>query len=193
MKTLVLVFALIGAAAPASAKTYEIDPAHSSVSFKIRHLVGRVRGRFEKFSGTVDYEKGKPAAWKAQADIETASIDTSVSKRDDHLRNPDFFDAEKCPKISFKSRKVGDVKGGSAKLYGELTMHCVTKPVILDFQISGETKDPWGNLRLGASATGTLHRKDWGLTWNKALEAGGVLVGDDVELELDIELTAPKP
>jgi polyisoprenoid-binding protein YceI len=187
MKYLMALAVLTGLVGMASAKTFEIDPQHSSVSFKIRHLVTKVSGRFEKFSGTIDYEKGKPQSWKATADIEAASINTNVAPRDKHLKSADFFDVEKCPKIAFKTTSVSDATGDSAKLHGDLTMHCVTKPVTLDLQIGGEAKDPWGNARLGASAAGKINRKDWGLTWNKALEAGGALVGDEVELELEIE------
>jgi polyisoprenoid-binding protein YceI len=193
MKYLVALAVSVVLAGSAAAKTFELDPQHSSVSFKIRHLVTKVSGRFEKFSGTVEYEKGKPQSWKANAEIDAASINTNVSPRDKHLRSADFFDVDKCPKLAFKTTSVTDVKGDSAKLHGDLTMHCVTKPVILDLQVGGEAKDPWGNERLGASATGKISRKEWGLSWNKALEAGGALVGDEVELDIEIEAGPQQP
>ena len=173
-------------AADASAAVYTIDPAHSSVSFSVRHLVTKVRGTFDKFAGTVEYEAGKPQSWKSEVEIDPASIDTKVGPRDNHLKSSDFFDVQKCPKMSFKSTKV-QMSGDSGKLTGDLTMHCVTKPVTLALQIGGLMKDPGGKEHLGASATGTIDRKDWGLTWNKALEAGKMMVGDEVAIEIDIE------
>lgn len=188
---IVALAAVLAAAVPASAATYAIDPAHSSVGFSIRHLVTKVHGTFDKIEGSVDYEPGKPKAWTTSVEIDPASIDTRVSMRDNHLKSPDFFDVQKCPKMAFKSTKV-EVAGDSGKLYGELTMHCVTKPVVLDLTIGGLMKDPGGKEHLGASATGKLDRKDWGLTWNKAVEAGGMMVGDEVALEIDVEaLPAP--
>ena len=187
MKTALIVVAAALTAASASAKTYEIDPAHSSVSFRVRHLVTKVRGRFDKFSGSIEYDKGAPETWKAAVEIDPASINTNVSKRDAHLRSADFFDVEKCSTMSFKTTKIDEVKGDSAKLHGELTMHCVTKPVTLDVQIAGVEKDPEGRAHFGASATGKINRKDWDVSWNKILDSGGVILGEDVELELDVE------
>ena len=187
MKRLIPVLLCAALAAPAAAETFEIDPNHSSVGFRVRHLVGKVRGAFDKFSGTVDYQEGKPASWKANASIETASINTANSKRDEHLRSGDFFDVEKCPKMGFASTKVTQGKDGKLKLLGDLTLHCVTKPVALDLEIGGAVNDPWGNRRLGASATGKVNRKDFGMTWNVAVEAGGVLVGKKVDIEIEVE------
>jgi polyisoprenoid-binding protein YceI len=179
-KTLLLAVAL-AVAAPASAKTYTIDAAHSAVGFTVRHLVTKVHGGFAKFSGTIDYEPGKPKAWRADVEIDPASIDTRVAARDAHLRNPDFFDVEKCPKMAFKSTKAEASGETGGKLYGDLTMHCVTKPVVLDLEIAGEATDPKGNPVFGASATGKLSRKDWGIT------SGAGMVGDEVTLQLDVE------
>lgn len=178
--------ALACSAAEASAAVYTIDPAHSSVSFSVRHLVTKVHGTFDKFAGTVDYEAGKAQSWKTSVEIDPASIDTKVAARDGHLKSPDFFDVEKCPKMSFKSTKVV-MSGDAGKMTGDLTMHCVTKPVTLDLTIGGLMKDPGGKEHLGASATGAVDRKDWNLTWNKALEAGKMMVGDEVAIEIDIE------
>ena len=180
---LCIVTLLVG---PAAAATYDVDPVHSSISFKVRFLVTKVRGRFDKVSGSVTYEKGKPETWKAQGHAEAASVNTNVSQRDGHLRSPDFFDIKRCPDVDFKATKVTDVKDDTAKLEGLLTMRCVTKPVTLDLQIGGEAHAE-GVVRLGATATGRVNRKDWGLNWNEAIEAGGMLVGDDVDMELEIE------
>ena len=196
MRLLAVLAVAASAAAPLGAATYQIDPVHSSVAFKVRHLVGKVPGRFAKFSGTFDYAKGKPGAWNASAEIETTSIDTGVEKRDNHLRSPDFFDVEKCPKIVFRSTKVTDADGDRAKLHGDLTIHCVTKPVVLDLELGGETNDPKMGHRAGATATTRINRKDFGLKWNMPMEAGGWMVGDDVDVTIEIEgveAQAPAP
>mgnify|MGYP001572349987 CR=1 FL=1 len=173
----------------ARASVYEIDPVHSQIAFKIRHLVGRVPGRFTTFSGTLSYEPGKPDGWKVDAAIDPASINTDNEKRDTHLKSPDFFDVGKCPAMGFKSTKVTDVKGDTAKLHGELIMHCATKPVVLDLELGGSGKDPWGNQRAGFSARTRLNRKDFGIVWNKTLDAGGVMLGEEVDVVIDIEAT----
>lgn len=174
-------------AAPAAAATYSIDGSHSAVGFRIKHLVGKVSGRFEKFEGTFDHTPGKAQDWKANAVIEAASINTANAKRDDHLRNEDFFDVAKCPKIEFTSKKATLGKNGKGKLEGDLTMHCVTKPVTLDLEITGPTDDPWGNKRVGVTATGKLNRREFGIVYNKTLDKGGLMLGEDVMLELEIE------
>ena len=194
MKTLFLLSAVLAVAAPAlRAETYDIDAAHSQVGFRVKHLVGRAPGRFTKFSGTIDFTPGKPESWKVDAKIDPASINTDNDKRDGHLKTADFFDVEKFPEMSFKSTKVTDVKGDSAKLAGDLTMHGVTKPVVLDLEIGGTTKDPWGNAKAGFSAKGKLNRKDWGIVWNKALDNGGVMLGEEIEISIDVEAQAAKP
>jgi polyisoprenoid-binding protein YceI len=194
-KTMAGLLAVAFSTAPLAAETFKIDPNHSQIMFRIRHLVGRVTGRFTKFEGSFDYEATKPRAWKAQATIEAASIDTTVEKRDSHLRSPDFFNVEKCPSMEFKSAQVvkADLKAGKAKLQGELTIHCVTRPVVLDLEIGGVANDPWGNKRAGAIATGRINRKDFGIIWNKALDAGGVVLGEEVDIILEIEGIAQKP
>lgn len=188
--------ALLAAAvllAPAvQAAMYEIDPDHSQVGFKIRHLVSKVPGHFKKFSGVISYEPGKPESWKVEAKIDPASIDTANERRDNHLRAPDFFDVAKCPDMSFKSTKVTDAAANSAKVHGDLTMHCVTKPVVLDLEIGGTGKDPWGNERAGFTARGKVMRKDFNISWNKALDNGGVLLGEDVDVTIEIEATLAK-
>lgn len=170
------------------AAQYSIDPAHSAVVFKVKHLsISTVTGRFEKFSGTFDFDGQNIKTGKAEAVITAASINTDVSKRDDHLRSADFFDAEKYPELKFVSKGIKDVKKNKFKVLGDLTMHGVTKPVVLDAEFGGEVKDPWGNMRAGFNATTKINRKDFGLTYNKALEAGGLLVGEEVSIILEIE------
>lgn len=186
----ILAIALL--AVSAQAKTYTIDPDHSSVGFKIRHLGARVPGTFNKFSGSVVYDEKNPQAWAASAELETASIDTNNEKRDGHLKSADFFDAEKCPKITFKSTKVSGANGKSAKLHGDLTMRCITKPVVLEIAIGEAATDPWGNVKQGFSAKGKINRKDFGVNWNKALDKGGFVLGDDVDLDLEIEAAPSK-
>lgn len=175
------------------ANLYQIDSTHSSISFKIRHLVvSKVRGQFDRFSGEFFYDEKEPKNWKASASIETASINTANEKRDIHLKNPEFFDAEKYPTITFKSTKIYDVKGTSAKLSGLLSMHGIEKPIVLDLEIGGVIKDPWGNTRSGFEATTKLNRKDFGIVWSKTLESGGLVVGDEVEIVISIEGIAQK-
>lgn len=172
---------------PASATTYTIDLDHTTVSFKIRHLFSYVQGWFTAVEGMFDYVPEDPSQWRAQATIHAESIDTRVKQRDEHLRSKDFFDVEQFPTITFKSTEITEATPGSAKLHGLLTIHGVEKPVILDLTIHGEGKDPWGNVRSGFTATTMVHRSDFGLTWNKLVETGQALVGDEVEITLDVE------
>ena len=176
---------------PAWAATYKIDKDHTTVGFKIRHLFSKVQGRFDQFEGTIEYEPGKPETWKTEAVIQVASINTNVAKRDNHLRSKDFFDVEKFPTMAFKSTAV---KGD--QLEGVLSIHGVEKPVVLNLEVHGAGKDPWGNVRAGFTATTKINRKDFGLTWNEIVEGGQVLVGEEVEITLEvegIEQEAPKP
>ncbi len=174
----------------ASAGTWNIDPEHSSVGFKVRHMmVSNVKGEFGKFSGVVDIDDKNIADSKVNVTIDTTSINTGVAKRDDHLKSADFFDVAKYPTMTFVSRKVTKAGNDRIKVHGDLTLHGVTREVVLDVEgPSAEAKDPWGNLRRGASATTKINRKDFGLTWNKAVETGGVLVGDDILITLEIEM-----
>jgi len=169
------------------ATTYTIDKDHTTVAFKVRHLFSKVEGVFEDFSGSFDYVPGHPEQWTANATIQAASINTRVAKRDQHLRSKDFFEVETYRTLTFASAKVTDATATSAKLEGALTLHGVSKPVVLDVEIHGEGKDPWGNLRSGFTATTKINRKDFGLTWNQAVETGQLLVGEDVEISLEVE------
>lgn len=169
--------------------TWNIDAAHSHVEFAIRHLmIATVKGRFTEVKGVVKSDDSDPATGEVDIVIDVASIDTREPQRDAHLRSADFFDAEKFPTITFKSRGVRQVKGSRFKLVGDLTIKGVTREVVLDVNSEGRAKDPWGGERAGFTATGSIARSDFGLTWNQALEAGGVLVGDDVKISIDAEL-----
>ena len=167
--------------------TWTIDPTHSSVEFSVRHLmISTVKGRFADVQGTVVLDEANPAASSADITVQVASIDTREPQRDTHLRSADFFDVEKYPKITFRSTPI-DGTLEAFKLNGDLTIHGVTRPVTLDVTHEGRGKDPWGNQRIGFSATGKIKRSDFGLTWNATLETGGFLVGDDVKISIDVE------
>lgn len=198
MRLMPAVFALVATLstlpAQAAPVTYKVDPDHTTVGFKIRHLFSQVQGRFDKFEGTITFDPDAPGSTKVEGSIAAASINTNHAKRDAHLRNPDFFDVEKYPKISFRSTGVAEVDATkkSGKLNGILSMHGVDKPIVLDVAFLGEGKDPWGNRRSGFTATTTLKRKDFGITWNETLESGGVLLGEDVQIEIQVEGLVPQ-
>ena len=172
-----------------STATYAIDPSHSHASFSVRHMmITTVRGEFQKFSGTIGYDAEHPEKTTADVSIEVASINTREEKRDAHLRSADFFDAENHPTLTFKSTGAR-VGGDGLELVGALTIRGVTREVVLKVEeITPEGKDPWGNTRIGGSASTKIKRTDFGLNWNAALEAGGVLVSEEVKIQLDIEL-----
>ncbi len=191
------IFAVVGAASlalagAASAQTsrWEIDPTHSVVGFSVKHMmVSNVRGEFTKYAGTLEGTGNDVTTARVNVTIDAASVNTREPKRDEHLKSPDFFDVAKFPTLTFVSRKVERVGEGKLRVTGDLTIRGVTKQVVLDVEgPTPEVKDPWGGVRVGAHATTTINRKDFGLLWNKALEAGGVLVGDDVTVTLDVEL-----
>ncbi len=184
-----LIIALCGAflfSQSVFAATYKIDTDHTTVSFKIRHILSYVQGHFKEFEGSFDYDPDKPEIWKTDATIQTKSVDTNVAPRDKDLRSPNFFDAEKYPTITFKSIGVTDTTPTSAKLNGFLTIHGVEKPVTLNLEVLGIAKDPWGNVIASFTATTKINRKDFGLNWNQALETGQVLVGEEVEITLEV-------
>jgi polyisoprenoid-binding protein YceI len=170
--------------------TYTIDPAHSGAHFTVRHMmITNVRGAFRNVKGTVVYDSEDPANSSVEAEIEAATIDTRESQRDAHLRSADFLDVEKFPAITFRSTRVEPSGEGEWKVTGDLTIHGVTRPVVLNVEgPAAEGKDPWGNIRSGASATTKIKRSDFGLTWNAALETGGFLVGDELKIELELAL-----
>lgn len=167
---------------------WNIDPSHSAIAFSVRHMVvSKTRGRFTKWSGQLRFDAANPAASSVEVNIDPASLDTADAQRDAHLRSPDFLDVEKYPSASFGSRKVEVVAEDRYRVTGDLTLHGIRKQVVLDVTYEGAGKDPWGGERAGFVATTAIDRKDFGLVWNKALETGGVLVGDKVELTLEIE------
>jgi polyisoprenoid-binding protein YceI len=172
-----------------AADTYEIDPAHTSVQFSIRHMmISNVRGEFTKLTGKATGDVANPTAAAVEATIDATSIDTRNEKRDEHLRSPDFLDTAKFPSMTFKSTKV-EKAGDGWKLHGDLTLHGVTKPVVLDVtNVTPPTKDPWGNTRIGAQATTKINRQDFGIVFNKTLDGGGVLVGDEIAITIDVEV-----
>lgn len=171
-------------------KTYKIDPAHSSANFSVRHMmISNVRGAFSSVQGTVAFDPENPAATTIDAVIDTNSISTNEPQRDAHLKSPDFFHAEQHPAITFKSKSARAKGESEIDVTGDLTIHGVTKEVVLDVEgPTPEGKDPWGNTRMGASAKTKIKRSDFGLQWNAALETGGVLVGDDVKIDLEVSL-----
>ena len=170
--------------------TWTIDPNHSNVGFKVRHLmVSNVKGVFGKVQGVVDIDDQDLTRSRASATIDTTSIDTRLAKRDEHLKSADFLDVAKFPVMTFTSTKVEAAGSGKLKVTGDLTLHGITRSVVLEVEGPSQmAKDPMGNLRRGASAETKINRKDFGLTWNKAMEAGGVLVGDEVVISIDLEM-----
>ncbi|NTU62694.1 MAG: YceI family protein [Chloroflexi bacterium] len=166
-----------------------IDSAHTEVNFTVRHMmISNVRGQFQKLNGTVEFDEANPANSKVNVQIEAASVNTKDEKRDGHLKSPDFFDAEKYPYLTFKSKRV-EVKGANrARLIGDLTIRDVTKEVSLDVEYNGLAKSPWGTTNAGFSAKTSIKRKEWNLNWNVALETGGWLVGDDINITIELEL-----
>lgn len=188
--TAILTF-LFAANAFAAPTKFTLDRAHSEVGFSVSHLmISKVTGKFEKFDSTFAFDEATGDLKDVAVKIDAASINTSDSKRDDHLKTADFFDVKKFPNIEFKSEKIEKKGKKPTKVHGQLTMHGVTKPVTLNVTYNGTMVDPWGNKKAGFEATGKLSRKDYGLTWNKALDKGGVAVGDEVTLRINGEATA---
>lgn len=186
--TLSLALATAILSAPLFADTYAIDKAHSEATFTVRHFVSRVSGKFDDFAGAVNGDLSKPDAASVEFTIKTASVDTGVANRDNHLRSADFFDASNHPEITFKSTLI---KPAGAKnvfnVTGNLTMRGVTKQVTLPVEFLGFAKDPGGNTRAGFTTHTTLNRKDYGINWNKALDEGGFMLSDDVDITINLE------
>ena len=169
--------------------SWNLDPAHSSVQFSVRHLmISTVRGRFEEFNGIFEFIEDNPTDSLFDVAIKAASIYTREDKRDTHLRSPDFLDAEKYPIITFKSTRIEQVDDNNGRLIGDLTIKDITNEVILDVEYAGQAMSPWGTTSAGFTASTKINRKHWGLTWNRALETGGVLVGDEIKIDIEIEL-----
>lgn len=191
-RPMILAAAVLCAMAPGllHAAPWEFDPDHTGVHFKVRHLmVSSVRGEFEKVSGKIVYDEADVTKSSADIAIDAASVNTRAAERDKDLRSPNFLDVAKYPTILFKSKRVEKTGSGTLKMTGDLTIHGVTKEVVLDIEgPSPAIKDPWGNARVGGQATTKINRKDFGLVWNATLETGGVVVGDEVEITIDVEI-----
>ena len=184
---LLVVFSLIALAAPA--EEWRLDPAHSSAQFSVRHLmISTVRGQFGKLTGTVRYDPANPAAASVQAEVDVSSIDTREPKRDAQLKSADFFDVTKYPTATFRSTKIEPAGPNKLKITGDLTMHGITKQVVFDVDGLGEPVKDRAGLRIGATATTKISRKEFGILWNRLTEAGGVTVGDEVTITIDAEL-----
>ena len=184
-----LILLTLAVAARAQSTTWAIDPAHSNAAFTVRHMmINNVRGEFSKVTGTLQLDSSDITKSSVEASIDAASVNTRVEARDNDLRSANFFDVAKFPTLTFKSTKVEQAGPGKLKLTGDLTMHGVTRSVVLDVDgPSSEIKDPWGNTRIGVSASTRINRKDWGLTYNKLLETGAMVVGEEVTIELELE------
>jgi len=194
--TLTLTLLLLAGIARAETGTWAIDSAHSSARFSVRHMmISDVAGRFAKVGGTIVGDPKKPAGAMVDVTIDATTLDTDVDNRDKHLKSADFFDVEKFPTITFKSKKIMAPrrKSGKIKITGDLTMHGVTREVVLDASMTPEIKDTGGNPRIGVKAATRIDRKDFGLTWSRTLEGGGVVVGNQVMIDIDLELTKKKP
>ncbi len=169
-------------------ESWKFDPVHSSIGFSVRHLmISKVHGHFKTWSGTLLVDEANPSASTVQVEIDASSIDTKEQQRDDHLRSPDFLDVQKFPHITFRSTKIEKISNEEYRVTGDFTVHGVTRPVVLNTEYFGKMKDPWGGERIGFAAKTSIDRKDYGLTFNMPLEGGGVVVGDKVEINLDIE------
>jgi polyisoprenoid-binding protein YceI len=169
--------------------TWNIDPVHSAAQFKVKHMmISNVKGEFTSVKGTLEFDEQNIENSRVEAEIDASTIDTREPQRDAHLKSADFFDVEKFPTLSFRSTKVSKKADGEVSVAGELTIHGVTRLVTFSVEgLSDPAKDPWGNTRIGLSATTKINRKDFGLTWNAALETGGILVGEEVTITLDVQ------
>ena len=187
-----VILGLLLAGTALSADRYQIDPVHSSIAFSVRHMViNKVKGNFKEFSGTIYYDENDITQSSVEVTIKTASINTENPKRDAHLRSPDFFDAANYPEITFRSKRI--VKEGDHYVaIGDLTMRGVTREIRIPFEITGKVTDPWGNTRFGVEASLTLNRHDYGISWSKTLDNGGLVVGNEVKIELNIEAVKQK-
>lgn len=179
---------LLALASPALADSWQVDPSHSDVGFSVPHMmISRVKGEFKEFSGKAEIDDKNLTRSQVTFEVKVASVDTDEAKRDEHLRGGDFFDAEKYPLMVFKSTKVRRA-GKGYKVTGDLTLHGVTKPVTLAVTLTKPIQTPFGTTARGVSATGVIKRKDFGMTWNNTLDAGGLMVGEEVEIQVELEL-----
>lgn len=169
--------------------SWKIDSAHSEINFTVRHMmIANVRGRFENFAGNVEFDLENPENSSVEVEIDTTSINTREPQRDAHLKSADFMDVEKYPQMVFKSTRIEVLDENSGRIHGNLTIKNITKPVVLEATYAGQAKSPWGTTSAGFTASTKINRKDWGLTWNVALETGGWLVGEEIKIELEMEI-----
>ena len=167
---------------------WTIDTAHSAINFSVRHMMfGKTRGQFNRWQGRLQLVPEKLTSSSVEVTIDASSIVTGDEQRDTHLRSADFLDAEKFPTLTFRSTRVEDLGGGNLRILGDLTVHGTTREVVLEAEYGGNTKDPWGNNRAGFGARTSIDRTDFGLKWNMALEAGGIVVGNKVDIEIEVE------
>lgn len=167
---------------------YSLDTAHSAIGFSVRHLVfAKVRGRFAAWSGSAELNEADLTQSSVQVSIDASSIDTGTADRDQHLKSPDFFDVAQFPTLTFKSSRIEAVGGDRYRVYGDLTIRDITREVVLDSEFGGSAKDPWGNDRVAFTAKASIDRHDFGLKWNQALETGGVVVGERVDIEIEVQ------
>ena len=192
LAVLVVLWSLSGAPARADALKLSIDPQHSTVGFRVRHLFTKVNGQFRGFEGTIEFDPKNLSASKVAVTIQASTVDTNVEARDKDLRSARFFDVAKYPTLSFTSTGIADVSGTRGRIKGILTMRGVPREVVLEAEFLGSGKDPWGNQRYGFHGETKVNRKDFGMAWNEVIEAGGVLVGDEVEIVLDVEAVPAK-
>ena len=194
MRPLLMTAALVMISSSAFAAKFEIDPAHTSVMFIAPHLViSKVKGRFDKFNGSFDFDEKTMKLDNVLVNIKTDSLNTNEKDRDKHLRSPDFFDVAKYPEMTFKSTKVVYEKDKPEKVEGNLTIRGITKPITLEIDYNGAITDAWGNRVVSFEAEGKVDRKDFGIIWNKALDKGGVTVGDEIKIEIEGEAKVPSP
>jgi polyisoprenoid-binding protein YceI len=180
--------AAVALASPAlAADMYTLDKPHATVLFQIRHFMTTVTGKFKDFDGSIQIDHARPESSSVEFAIQAASVDTNEPKRDDHLRSADFFNVAQNPTITFKSTRVKPAANNAYEVTGELTIRGVTKSITLPVTVLGEIKDPWGNSRIGFEIATTINRKDFGVSWNKALDQGGYLLGDDVKVSINLE------
>ena len=169
--------------------SWKIDSAHAQVNFSVRHMmISNVHGRFENFSGVVEFDENKPEVSSVEVQIEAASLNTREAQRDAHLASPDFLNAAEFPYLTFKSTRVEKINDTHGRIYGDLTIRDLSRPVVLDVEYAGSAKSPWGTTSAGFSASTQISRKDWDLTWNVALETGGWLVGDAININIELEI-----
>jgi polyisoprenoid-binding protein YceI len=193
MRIAVLATALATASPALAAETYTFDKGHTTVGFQVRHIVTNVGGRFRDFAGTIQIDRAKPESSSVEFTIQAASIDTSEAKRDEHLKSPDFFDVANHPTITFKSTAVKPTGKDTYAVTGDFTMRGVTKQITLPVTVLGEAKDPWGNEKIGFETGTTINRKEYGINWSKTLDNGGLLVGDEVKVQIAVEANKAKP